>query len=164
MSNIYNDKYTDHRGIIYTIYDNRQTDIQFVQDKVTKSKKGVIRGFHGDNKTWKLITCLDGIIKLITYDVDKEIKKEYILDSNSDESVSVLVPPRVLNAHQCLSETCIFHYKWSEYYTEPEHQWSVKYNDESIQPNWDNSLSPIVSDRDNNSFSLNQLKQWINKN
>jgi dTDP-4-dehydrorhamnose 3,5-epimerase len=164
MSNICNDKYIDHRGVIYTVYDNRQTDIKFVQDKVTKSHKGVIRGFHGDNKTWKLITCLDGIIKLITYDVDKDIKQEYILDSNSEQSVSVLVPPRVLNAHQCLSETCIFYYKWSEYYTEPEHQWSVRYNDQNIQPNWDTSLSPIVSDRDNNSFSLNQLKQWINKN
>lgn len=161
---MYNNKYIDHRGVIYTVYDNRQTDIKFVQDKVTKSHKGVIRGFHGDNKTWKLITCLDGIIKLITYDVDKDIKQEYILDSNSEQSVSVLVPPRVLNAHQCLSETCIFYYKWSEYYTEPEHQWSVRYNDQNIQPNWDTSLMPIVSDRDNNSFSLNQLKQWISKN
>lgn len=164
MSNIYNNKYIDHRGVIYTVYDNRQTDIKFVQDKVTKSHKGVIRGFHGDNKTWKLITCLEGIIKLITYDVDKDIKQEYILDSNSEQSVSVLVPPRVLNAHQCLSEICIFYYKWSEYYTEPEHQWSVRYNDQNIQPNWDTSLIHIVSDRDNNSFSLNQLKQWINKN
>ena len=31
--------------------------------EISKSFQGVIRGFHGDNKTWKLITCLQGKIK-----------------------------------------------------------------------------------------------------
>ena len=61
-------------------YDKRKTphNIQFVQDKISKSFQGVIRGFHGDNETWKLISCLYGKIKLITYNIDNDKKKIYI--------------------------------------------------------------------------------------
>lgn len=161
MANIYNDKYVDNRGIIYTIYDSRQIDIDFVQDKISKSYQGVIRGFHGDDKTWKLISCLHGKIKLITYDVDNSHKKEYTLDGDDEQSNSILVPPRVLNAHQCLSSYCIFHYKWSEFYTCPEDQWSVNYNDSDIFPNWTKDFHHIVSDRDKNSQSLKDLRKCL---
>lgn len=162
MNNIYiNNKFTDNRGTIYTIYDSSKIDIKFVQDKITKSYKGVIRGFHGDAKTYKLISCLHGKIKLVTYNVDTKIKEEYILDANDPECVSVLVPPRCLNAHQCLSKNCIFHYKWSEYYTCPEDQWTVSYNDTEIGAGWDLSIPIIQSERDIQAQPLQQLKKLI---
>ena len=161
MSMYNNTKHFEDRGSNYTIYDSRNFKVNFVQDKISKSYQGVIRGFHGDNKTWKLITCLYGKIKLITYDVDKDIKKAYILDGDDKESTSILVPPRVLNGHQCLSSCCIFHYKWSHYYTGPEDQWSVVYNDSDINPEWNNDFASIISSRDKNSGSLKELKKWI---
>lgn len=158
------DKFFENRGSLYTIYDSRDFDINFVQDKISKSYQGVIRGFHGDDLTWKLITCLYGRLKLITYDVDADVKEEYVLDGDDKESVSILVPPRVLNGHQCLSSHCIFHYKWSHYYTGPESQWSVYYNDSTINPQWDWDIAGIISDRDKGSPSLKELKEWIKKN
>jgi dTDP-4-dehydrorhamnose 3,5-epimerase len=155
-------KFFENRGSNYTIYDCRDYDIDFVQDKISKSFQGVIRGFHGDDKTWKLITCLYGKIKLVTYDLDADERNEFYLDGDEKNSVSVLVPPRTLNAHQCLSSHCIFHYKWSEYYTSPEYQWSVYYNDDSINPKWED-IPKIISDRDKNSKSLQDLKKCINK-
>lgn len=155
------DKFFENRGSLYTIYDSRDFDINFVQDKISKSFQGVIRGFHGDNTTWKLITCIHGKIKLVTYSIDEMKKEEYILDGDDIESKSILVPPRTLNAHQCLSSFCIFHYKWSEYYTSPENQWSIKYDDEDIKPDWNYNLNIIVSERDKNSHSL---KEFICKN
>jgi dTDP-4-dehydrorhamnose 3,5-epimerase len=157
-------KYFENRGSLYTIYEHNDFNIDFVQDKISKSYQGVIRGFHGDDITWKLITCLYGRLKLITYDVDKDIKEEYILDGDSKDSVSILVPPRVLNAHQCLSSHCIFHYKWSHYYSGPENQWSVYYNDSDINPCWNKEFASIISDRDKSSPSLKELKEWIKKN
>lgn len=164
MINIYNNnKYIDDRGSIYTIYDNRQMriNINFVQDKISKSYQGVIRGFHGDDKTWKLISCLYGKIKLITYNIDDNEKREYILDGDDQQSTSILVPPKVLNAHQCLSPFCIFHYKWSEFYTSPKDQWSVNYNDSEISPNWTKDFFHIVSDRDKSSQSLKDFKKCL---
>ena len=150
-------KFLENRGSNYTIYDYRDYDIEFVQDKISKSFQGVIRGFHGDHKTWKLITCLYGKIKLVTYDIETDERNEFFLDGDDKDSVSVLVQPGVLNAHQCLSLNCIFHYKCSEYYTSPEDQFSIHYNDKTINPRWFN-LPPIVSERDKNSKSLQDFK------
>jgi len=159
--NFNKDKHFEDRGSLYTIYDSRDFEIKFVQDKISKSNQGVIRGFHGDSITWKLITCLYGRIKLVTYDVDTDIKQEYILDGDDKESISVLVPPRVLNAHQCLSSHCIFHYKWSHHYTGPENQWSVYYNDSTINPQWNWDFASIISDRDMNADSLLNLQKRL---
>ena len=161
MNIISYDKYFEERGNQFTIYNDKDLEIDFVQDKVSKSHQGVIRGFHGDTKTWKLITCLQGKIKLITYNVDTDTKDEYVLDGDDRFQECVLVPPRFLNAHQCLSSTCIFFYKWSEYYTSAEEQWSVVYNDLDINPSWDMNIGGIISDRDRTSQSLKQLKDKV---
>ena len=161
---IYTDKkHFENRGNIYTVYDQRDMpeECVFVQDKITKSFQGVIRGFHGDDKTWKLIACLSGKIKLITYNVDTDEKAVYYLDGDDPVSRSVLVPPRTLNAHQCLSEQCIFYYKWSEFYTGPDTQWSVFYDDDDIMPDWDKNYQAIVSPRDKYSKSLKELKKNV---
>ena len=39
-------KFFENRGSLYAIYDSRDFDINFVQDKISKSYQGVIRGFH----------------------------------------------------------------------------------------------------------------------
>ena len=158
------DKYFEARGNQFTIYRKHDFPMNFVQDKVSKSYQGVIRGFHGDTKTWKLITCLQGKIKLITYNVDKDIKNSVILDSDDPEQNLILVPPRTLNAHQCLSSTCVFFYKWSEYYTSPEDQWSVSYDDPDINPDWEPHIGYIISKRDRESKSLQDLKKKLDEN
>jgi dTDP-4-dehydrorhamnose 3,5-epimerase len=157
-------KFFEKRGNIYTIFNANDIpyDLTFVQDKISKSFQGVIRGFHGDNITWKLITCLHGKVKLVTYDVDSDKKCSYILDGDSPTNRSILVPPRTLNAHQCLSSNCIFYYKWSEFYTGPDDQWSVRYDDPSINPEWETQYHEIVSDRDKNALSLEELKRNVN--
>ena len=46
--------------------------IKFIQDDVSISKKNIFRGIHGDNKTWKLITCLEGKFLLVVVNYDKK--------------------------------------------------------------------------------------------
>ena len=161
MKHFVYDKYFETRGNQFTVYSKNDFAIDFVQDKVSKSYQGVIRGFHGDSTTWKLITCLQGKIKLITYDIDNDIKNTTILDGDNYEQNLVLVPPRTLNAHQCLSSTCTFFYKWSEYYTDANNQWSVFYNDSDINPEWEPNIGCIISERDRTSGSLNDLKSKL---
>jgi len=154
----------ESRGNQFTFYDDRtHGDVVFVQDKVSKSHQGVIRGFHGDNKTWKLITCLHGTIRLIVYDIDSDEKQDYILGGDDTTHQTVLVPPRFLNAHQCLSSTCIFLYKWSEYYEGAQQQWSVHYNDTDIDPKWNLEIGGVVSQRDSGAGSLHELQKQVCK-
>ena len=105
MSNeIYNNsKYFESRGSIYTIYRAEDFPIDFKQDKISKSYQGVIRGFHADKYISKLVTCLHGKVRFITYDFKNDIKQDYLLDGDSKDSQSVLIPADTLNAHQCLS-------------------------------------------------------------
>ena len=65
------DVHTDYRGDLWTLW--RHTDLEwgelsFNHDKVSTSRKNVLRGIHGDNKSWKLITCLYGDIYFVMVD------------------------------------------------------------------------------------------------
>jgi dTDP-4-dehydrorhamnose 3,5-epimerase len=160
------DRHREERGCIYTFFDQRlfATDgrpLEFVQDKVSVSYKGVVRGFHGDDKTWKLITCLHGACQLVVYDLDNDIKESITLvgdaDNHNGKHLAVLVPPRHLNGHQSLADKCIFLYKWSEFYAGPAAQWSVHYDDETINPQWP-ICTTKVSCRDKRAPTLKEFR------
>ena len=156
-----NSSFTDNRGELWTVWEDKNfiPNIVFNHDKVAKSKKGVLRGFHGDNKSWKLITCLYGEIFLATVDDRKD--SETFLNVNtfiiSDKNKkSVLVPPNFLNAHLVLSEDAVFFYKWSYEgkYPDVEDQISINWMDPKINVNWPIN-NPILSDRDRESKFIN---------
>jgi dTDP-4-dehydrorhamnose 3,5-epimerase len=144
------DIHSDNRGEIWTTYEEDYCDYRFVSDKITISNYGVLRGFHGDSKTAKLISCLSGKIQLVLLDLRKNSKTYGNVETHiiSDEEPSlVLVPEGVVNAHLCLSERCIFHYKWSEKYSGPENQATIAWNDPQLKVDWI-IKDPIVSERD----------------
>ena len=54
--------FSDDRGDLWTLWNKNffTPKLEFVHDKIATSKKNVLRGLHGDNKSWKLISCLYG--------------------------------------------------------------------------------------------------------
>jgi dTDP-4-dehydrorhamnose 3,5-epimerase len=150
------DKFRDDRGDLYTTWSDRGLDIKFVQDKVSQSVQRTIRGFHGDARTYKLVTCLHGKIKVVTYDLSFFRTESVIIDSSDSTCLAILVHPNTLLAHECLSPECVMHYKWSEYYTSPEDQYTVRYDDPQINARWD-TKTPILSDRDRDAKSLKEF-------
>ena len=53
--------FKDFRGEIWTKWDKKNfKNKNFNLCKFTKSKKNVLRGFHGDTKSWKLVSCIKG--------------------------------------------------------------------------------------------------------
>ena len=52
--------FEDFRGEIYTTYEKKNFDMDFIHDKVTTRRKNCLVGIHGDFKTHKLVTCLYG--------------------------------------------------------------------------------------------------------
>ena len=42
------------------LYRQAGIDMPFVQDDISVSGRHVLRGIHGDQKTWKLVSCLWG--------------------------------------------------------------------------------------------------------
>ena len=120
--------------------------------KFTRSRKNVLRGLHGDNVTWKNITCVSGEIYLVVVDNRPEsvnyLKWESYIISERNH-LSVLVPPNFVNAHLCLSEECLFHYTqaYSHDYVDWQDQNTLKWNDERIGIEWP-IINPILNWRD----------------
>jgi len=148
--------FRDHRGkYIETFNEKAYHKYQlphFVQDDVSVSRKNVLRGLHGDHKTYKLIQCLHGKIMLAVADIriDSPTYKQwetFILDDETHQQV--LVPKGFVNGHLCLSDTCIFSYKQSTYYEGQGAQISIKWNDPSFEIEWPEGIQPILSERDN---------------
>ena len=146
------DVFTDYRGDLWTLWKEGKHQISFNHDKVSTSRQNVIRGIHGDSKSWKLVTCLHGELYFVVADPRKGSPTEgcwdwLILDSKSRKQV--LLPPGVGNGFAVLSESSVFHYKWSYPggYPDVDEQFTIKWNDPSWSINWpiDN---PILQQRD----------------
>ena len=149
------DSFEDYRGELYTIFKHEYNELMFNHDKVAISRQNVLRGLHGDNKSWKLITCLAGEIYLVVVDNRPESPNYLKWDSvvlTSKNKKSVLVPPMFANGHLVLSQEATFFYKWAYpgNYPDVQDQFSLNWNDPKLNIHWPIE-NPILSDRDKSS-------------
>lgn len=131
------------------LYRENNIDIKFIQDDISVSKKNVLRGIHGDLKTWKLVSCLYGKFYLVVVNCDvksKDFGKWQSFNLSDKNRYQVLIPPKHGNGHLVLSEKAIFHYKQSTYYN-PERQFTYKWDDPRLKIRWP-IKNPILSKRD----------------
>lgn len=123
---------------------------KFIVDSFSKSRKNVLRGFHGDVFTWKLIECLKGSIYFAVIDLRKGsetfgVHQTFTLTEHNKHQI--LVPNGCVNAHLCLTEECLFHYKFTHEYVSQKDQIHVKWNDPKYNVFWP-IADPILSYRD----------------
>ena len=150
----------DARGDIWTSFLKDEVDgllpddLFFKHDKFSTSKRNVLRGIHGDTKSWKLVTCVHGEIQQVVVDMRKDSPtykqwQDFII--NKDNQQLILIPPNMGNAYYVSSEEAVYHYKlaYNGDYIDADEQFSVKWNDEKINIKWI-SDTPILSHRDSN--------------
>ena len=158
---IKNKPFKDFRGSFFESFNlkkyKKKYKINFVQDNFCTSKKNVLRGFHGDNKTWKLITCIQGKVQLAFINNNKKsthYKKNSYIIVKEDNNLQFLVPPKHGMAYLVLSKTAIIHYKQSTYYKQHK-QFTINYKNKFIKFKW--LLKKIItSKRDNIKIFLNK--------
>ena len=154
-----NSSFKDHRGYYWTSWKRGPIkNVVFNHDKFSLSKRRVLRGLHGDKKTWKLISCPYGKFFIAIVDLDKKSNtylkwKSWILSHKN--GIQLLVPPNYANGHYCLSDYCLFHYKLSYKgsYSDYSEQFSLRWNDPKIKIKWP-TKKPILSKRDKKSKFL----------
>tara|TARA_R100001015_G_C4605946_1_gene160990 strand:+ start:535 stop:1035 length:501 start_codon:yes stop_codon:yes gene_type:complete len=148
------DVFTDFRGDLWTTWKKTEFpfDIDFIHDKVSTSRKNVLRGIHGDFKSHKLFSCLYGQLFCILVDNRKDSETylkwtSLILDDRKRKMV--LTPPGVGNGFLVLSEDSVFNYKWAYEgkYPDVEDQFTIKWNDKRLNIDWPIN-NPILQKRD----------------
>lgn len=146
-------EFKDHRGKYVESFNlqdfNKFKKINFLQDDFSISKKNVLRGFHGDTKTWKLVSCIHGKFLLVVVNnvkKDPQYLKTFKIMLSDKKYQQVLIPPKFGNAHLVLSDKAIFHYKQSTYYDRAG-QFTIKWNDPRLKIQWP-IKKPILSKRD----------------
>lgn len=149
--------FKDFRGTYVELYNDelyKQAGIttKFVQDDISTSSLHVLRGLHGDLKTWKLVSCLQGefYLMVVNWDETSPQYRQWVAFTLSDQNrQQVLIPPKFGNGHLVLSQQAIFHYKQSTYYDRPG-QFTIMWNDPTLNLPWP-VKNPILSKRDGGS-------------
>lgn len=150
--------FVENRGEIWTSYNTQQIgtllpdSLSFKHDKFSISKYNVLRGIHGDHKSWKLVSCVAGEIMQVVVDMRKE-SSTYLshecFNFGSHNHQMVLIPPGLGNAFFVKSEFATYHYKlaYQGDYVDSEDQFTVAWDDPRINIDWP-SKDPILSERD----------------
>jgi dTDP-4-dehydrorhamnose 3,5-epimerase len=150
--------YREYRGEIFTTFHSTDhpvtklmPDDVNIHGRFSKSYKGVLRGLHYDNKTWKLVQALVGDIYLVVLDIREGSAtygkwESYIISEKTRDQV--LVPPGFANGHFALTD-CVFHYNlfYQGDYVDENKQGVIRWNDPRFNIEWP-SDSPILQARD----------------
>ena len=146
--------FEDYRGLYIEtynekLYNQEGIDVKFVADSFIISDKNVLRGIHGDSKTWKLVNCLHGRFYIVIINCDEsslEFGKWASFTLSETNRKQLLVPPKHGIGHLILSEKVIYHYKQTEYYEDKE-EFVYRWDDKKFNINWGIKY-PILSEKD----------------
>ena len=159
-------RFGDERGFFMETwqkerYDSAGINAGFVQDNLSKSRYGVLRGLHLQNPYGqdKLISVIQGEVFDVAVDVRVgsptfgQAETVVLTDKNR---LQFYIPPGFAHGFVVTSESALFMYKCTETY-HPETELTVKWNDPTINIPW-----PIqdvqLSEKDAQGLSLQELE------
>lgn len=150
-------KWSDERGFFMeTFHKEAMTaagiTVEFVQDNVSFSRKGVLRGLHyqiAPHAQDKLVRCAYGELFDVVADCDHASATfgKHVSVSLSGETQAMLyIPKKYVHGMCVLSDEAILEYKVSDYY-HPECIAGVAYNSSVLNIPWP-ITDPILSEQD----------------
>jgi dTDP-4-dehydrorhamnose 3,5-epimerase len=150
------DVFSDERGFFLetwssTRYEKAGIKGPFVQDNVSFSKKGTLRGLHFQypQSQSKLVQILSGEVVDVAVDVRKDSPtfgqwiSEVLSDANHRQ---MYIPSGFAHGYCVTSETAVFSYKCSDFYN-PSSEGGIIWNDPDINIDWPME-EPILSPKD----------------
>lgn len=158
----------DERGYFFESYNEQSyklagIDFNFVQDNISKSKKGTIRGLHyqiGDKAQGKLCKVIYGKVLDVAVDIrfgSPTFGKYFSSELSEENHTQLWIPPGFAHGFSVLSDEAIFAYKCTAVYSK-EHERAIIFNDHDLNIDWkvDN---PIVSKKDLKSPSFKDISK-----
>jgi dTDP-4-dehydrorhamnose 3,5-epimerase len=132
-------------------------DADFVQDNISFSRRGILRGLHFQNPKpqGKLLQVLQGEVFDVAVDARRSsptFGKWHGLMLSAENKQQFYIPPGFAHGFAVVSETALFHYKCTEFYS-PEDEMTIRWDDPAIGIRWP-IKEPLLSKRDAKGLSL----------
>jgi dTDP-4-dehydrorhamnose 3,5-epimerase len=124
---------------------------RFVQDNISQSARGVLRGLHFQepNAQGKLVTVLEGEVFDVAVDIrigSPRFGQIVTITLSGENKRQAYIPPGFAHGFCVVSETALFTYKCTEVYA-PEAEGGIIWNDPDLAIPWPIE-SPTLSPKD----------------
>ena len=136
-------------------------DADFVQDNLSFSRRGILRGLHfqNPNPQGKLLQVLLGEVFDVAVDIRRSsptFGKWQGLILSAENKRQFYIPPGFAHGFVVLSETALFQYKCTEYYS-PKDEMSLRWDDPDLGIDWRLNEAPLLSERDAKALRLRDI-------
>jgi dTDP-4-dehydrorhamnose 3,5-epimerase len=155
----------DSRGFFLESYNRRRycdagISVEFVQDNISFSTKGILRGLHfqNPNPQSKLLQVLQGEV----YDVAVDLRRNsptfgrwHGLTLSSENKRQFFIPAGFAHGFQVVSETALFQYKCDNFYS-PKDECTLRWDDPKLGIPWP-LINPQLSEKDARGLPLAEI-------
>jgi dTDP-4-dehydrorhamnose 3,5-epimerase len=159
---------TDERGFFLESFNKKKYEdgginFTFVQDNLSKSVKGTIRGLHyqvGEFSQGKLCSVVAGKVLDVAVDIrfgSPTFGKYFSIQLNDDIKNQLWIPPGFAHGFSVLSETAVFSYKCTALYNKQSER-AILFNDPALNIDW-NTEKPIISEKDLMAKSFKEIEK-----
>ena len=147
--------FEDERGYFYEKFNEKKFEKltglngHFVQDNISKSYYGVLRGVHlqkREHAQAKLVSCLEGKVFDVAVDLRQDsptFGKWFGIELTPENKLQLYVPRGFGHGFSVLSETAIFAYKCDNFYHK-ESEGSVIWNDPDLNIDWKLPVEDVI--------------------
>ncbi|MDH4330089.1 MAG: dTDP-4-dehydrorhamnose 3,5-epimerase [Candidatus Moranbacteria bacterium] len=161
----------DDRGFFVETFNKKRYEEagivdQFVQDNLSGSQKGVLRGLHFQREPFaqgKLIQVVRGRVLDVAVDIRKDSEtfgQHVSVELSGENKKQFWIPAGFAHGFVALEDDTIFSYKCTNAYN-PESEGSILWNDEKLGIDWkleENGIdAPIVSEKDQKAMRLEEI-------
>ena len=157
----------DDRGFFFESFNARTfaaavgTDLAFVQDNHSKSRRGVLRGLHYqvERPQGKLVRVVAGAVFDVAVDIrpgSPTFGRWTGVELSADNKRQLWVPPGLAHGFVVRSETAEVLYKTTDYYA-PAHERTLRWDDPDLAIEWGLTEPPLVSEKDARGHALAAL-------
>lgn len=159
----------DDRGFFYESFNQKKFEEltgatgNFVQDNLSKSKYGVLRGLHlqrGEAAQAKLVSCLQGKIYDVAVDLRKKsptFKKWFGVELSEENKLQLYLPRGFAHGFVVLSDDVLFSYKCDNFYDRTAEA-SISFDDPELNIDWKLPKNEIIlSEKDRNAQNLSEF-------
>ncbi len=158
----------DARGFFLETYNQQRyreagIDAHFVQDNMSQSQYGVVRGLHfqkGEAAQAKLVQCIEGKVLDVAVDLRKGSRtfgQWYAVELSADNHRQFFIPRGFAHGFSVLSEKALFSYKCDNLYC-PQAEGGILLTDADLNIDWRVPVEKmILSEKDKRHPSFKQF-------